>query len=234
MINYAKETVSRKNLMKLLPEIHLFVIWENARYLQDEILADIAKHFTILKQYEITWTPSLAASNIVRFCGTRLGTNLKYKITDCGIGEFLVVVIRDENPIYEERNTFHGTVAVNVNMFEAKQRYRQWTGGGIKIHASDNPIETSHDLALLLGISVNDFAEMSLQSETEKLQKDLEGTGGWRSLRQLSFVVKQTASYVNTVEPDDIWLILNMFFTYKVIRKLKKETTKLIDRMRGK
>lgn len=224
MINYVKETVSRKNLMKLLPEIHLFVIWENARYLQDEILADIAKHFTILKQYEITWTPSLAASNIVRFCGTRLGTNLKYKITDCGIGEFLVVVVRDENPIYEERKTIHGTVDVNVNMFEAKQRNRQWTGGGIKIHASDNTIETAHDLALLLDLSLEDFSGGQTYSSIEHLHKDVAGTGGWHSLQQLCFVLKHTAPYIKNVEPDDIWLILNMPFTFKVIRKLKKET----------
>lgn len=215
-------------------EVHLFVIWENARYLQVRILTDIAEHFTLIKQYEITWTPSRASSNIVRFCGTRLGANLRYKITDCGIGAFLVVVVRDETPIYEERNTFHGTVAVNVNMFEAKQRYRQWTGGGIRVHATDNTIETSHDLALLLGKAVDDFVEMSPQSETEKLQKDIEGAGGWRSLRQLSFVIRQTAPYVKSVEPDDIWLILNMPFTYKVIRKLKKETTRLINRMREK
>lgn len=218
--------------MNLHSEIHIFVIWENARYLQDRILTDIAEHFTIIKQYEIIWTPSRASSNIVRFCGTRLGTNLRFKITDCGIGAFLVVVVRDENPIYEMRNTFHGTVVVNVNMFEAKQRYRQWTGGGIRVHATDNPIETSHDLALLLGKAVDDFVEMSPQSEIEKQQKDIEGAGGWRSLRQLSFVIRQTAPYVKMVEPDDFWLIINMPFTYKVIRKLKKEIVRFIERMK--
>lgn len=217
-----------------LPEIHLFVIWENARYLQEKILSDIAEHFTIIKQYEITWTSSRVSSNITRFCGTRLGTNLRFKITDCGIGEFLVVIVRDDNPIYQLKDTFHGTASVNINMFEAKQRYRRWTGGGVKVHATDNPVETSHDMALLLGKATEDFVGMHSQSQIEKLQKDLEGAGGWRSFRQMAFVLKQTKSYIKKVEPDDFWLILNMPFTYKVIRKVKKEATRIQNRIRNK
>ena len=39
-------------------EIHLFILWEKARFAQEKILSDIALHFTILKKYEITWNPN--------------------------------------------------------------------------------------------------------------------------------------------------------------------------------
>ena len=111
----------------MIPEIHIFILWEKARVVQEKILEDIAMNFTIIKLYEISWTRSLVASNFTRFCGTRLGNNLEYKISNCGKGEFLVVIVRDDCPIYEEKDTFHGPARVNLKMFEAKQRYRKWT-----------------------------------------------------------------------------------------------------------
>ena len=211
-------------------EIHLFIIWEYARSVQDKILNDIAMHFTILKQYEITWSPKLVPLNFTRFCGTRLGDNLQFKIDNCGIGEFLVVIVRDENPIYENRKTFHGFADVNVKMFEAKQRYRKWTGGGVKVHATDSLIETNHDLSLLIGKNVEDFLKTNSTLEVEKLHKDLEGAEGWNSIEQLFYVLNNTVRYavmrgygelttgdfidhgdtdIMTDDYDNLWLIVN-------------------------
>lgn len=176
-------------------EIHLFIIWEKGRCYQEKILTDIAQHFTILKQYEITWTPSLVESNFTRFCGTRLGNNLQFKIANCGIGDFLVIVVRDENPIYEKRSTFHGTANVNVKMFEAKQRYREWTGGGIRVHATDDMVETNHDLTLLTGKNVNDFLSTNSNSNLEKLNSDLVGASVWNTIEELFYVLNNTVHY---------------------------------------
>lgn len=212
------------------PEIHIFIIWEKARVVQDRILDDIALHFSILKTYEITWTPSLVASNFTRFCGTRLGNNLQYKIDDCGIGEFLVVIVRDNDPIYENKRTFHGPADVNIKMFEAKQRYREWTGGGIRVHATDNTIETNHDLTLLIGKNADDFVATCKDSKVEKLHRDLEGANGWVSIQQLFYVLNNTVRYavmrgygelssgefidhgdtdIMTDDYDNLWILLN-------------------------
>lgn len=178
-----------------MSEIHLFILWEKARVVQEKILDDIALHFTILKQYEIMWTPSLVASNYTRFCGTRLGNNLEFKIDNCGVGDFLVVIVRDEKPIYENKQTFHGPADVNIKMFEAKQRYREWTGGGIRVHATDNEVETNHDLTLLIGKNIEDFLATCKDSKIEKLRKDLEGAKGWESIEQLFYVLNSTVRY---------------------------------------
>lgn len=212
------------------PEVHLFIIWEKARVIQEKILEDIAKHFTILKKYEITWTKKLVPLNYRRFCGTRLGNALDIKIEQCGKGEFLLCVIRDEDPIYEARDTFHGREFVNVKMFDAKFRYRNWSGLNIGVHATDNERETNHDLTLLIGKNVEDFIKSNTTSETEKLRRDLEGASGWSSIQQLFYVLNNTVRYavmrgygelatgdfidhgdtdIITDDYDNLWLIVN-------------------------
>ena len=212
------------------PEVHLFIIWEKARAHQEKILDDIALHFTILKQYEITWTPKLVPLNYTRFCGTRLGSNLQFKIDECGTGEFLLVVVKDENPIYESQKTFHGLANVNVNMFQAKQRYRKWTDGEIQVHATDDIRETDHDLTLLIGKNVEDFLKSDFTPEIEKLHRDIEGACGWKSIQQLFYVLNNTVRYavmrgygematgyfidhgdtdIMTDDYDNLWLIVN-------------------------
>ncbi len=237
------------------PEIHLFIIWEKARNLQEKILNDIALHFTILKQYEIMWTPKLVASNYTRFCGTRLGDNLAWKMDRCGVGEFLVCIVRDDNPRYEVRDTFHGKASVNVEMFEAKWRYREWQDGDINVHATDNEVETNHDLTMLIGKNVDDFLASCADSKVEKLHRDIEGANGWESIQQLFYVLNNTVRYavmrgygelasgdfidhgdtdIITDDYDNLWLIVNAPKYYPKLLKPKAkvqigENTYILD-----
>lgn len=226
------------------PEVHLFVIWEKARVIQEKILEDITKHFTILKQYEITWTRRLVPSNYQRFCGTRLGDELDIKIEKCGKGEFLLVIVRDENPVYEARDTFHGRESVNKNMFDAKYRYRDWTGLYIGVHATDNTRETNHDLTMLIGKNVEDFLATCKDSMVEKLYRDLEGAEGWNSIEQLFYVLNNTVRYavmrgygelasgdyidhgdtdIMTDDYDNLWIIVNSPKKYAETKKPKAD-----------
>lgn len=177
-------------------ELHLFIIWQKGRYKELEILNDIAKNFTLLRKYAITWNPELVSSNFTRFYGVNLPPNSGKEI-ECGTGEFLLCVVRDENPIYDERLTSHGLEIVNVNMFDAKDRYRAWTGGGHKIHGTNSEKETNHDLTLLVGKNVEDFLSENVNSITlETLQMDIEGAQGWESLEHMFYVLNNTVSYV--------------------------------------
>lgn len=222
-----------------MTELHLFILWQNARYKEEEILKDMAKHFTILKQYAITWTPELASSNFTRFYGVNLPPKSS-KEKECGTGEFLLCVVRDEHPVYEERKTSHGLEKVNANMFDAKERYRSWTGGGHKIHGSNNEKETNHDLTLLIGKNVTDFLSGDAGSCTyETLQRNIEGANGWVSIEHLFYVLNNTVSYVVlrgysnllpkfhsdfedtdilTSEYDNLWKIVNGTTRYDHVR----------------
>lgn len=177
------------------PEIHLFIIWQRGRYKEQEILADMNEHFTMLKQYAITWTPELVSSNFTRFYGVNLPPK-SGKEKECGIGEFLLCLVRDENPVYEERMTSRGPEVVNINMFDAKDRYRGCTGGGHKVHGTNSEKETNHDLTLLLGKNVEDFLKENKDAQRETLRKDIEGARGWNTISHLFYVLNNTVAYV--------------------------------------
>ena len=75
----------------------------------------------------------------------------------CGTGDFLLVVLEDPTPEYGMRETSSGPRRVNVRLFDKKQEYRRWTGGGHRIHTSDTSYETDKDLTLLLGVDEAGF-----------------------------------------------------------------------------
>lgn len=178
-------------------ELHLFIIWERARYRETDIINDIRSNFTILKCFDIQWSNKNIASNFTRFYGTNLPSG-SAKEVECGTGNFLLVVVFDENPRYANRNTSKGDAVVNINMFDAKSKYRSWTGGGHKIHATNSPRETNHDLTLLLDVNSEDFL-LNYQNATENvvhLKKDVIGADGWRDLSELFYVLSNTVDYV--------------------------------------
>ena len=182
--------------MIMTSEIHLFILWETARVKEHEILDDIKSSFILLKEYEISWNPNLVASNFSRFYGQNL-PDKSFKEKECGRGSFLLIIVRDENPKYEVRNTSHGLEEVNINLFDKKSLYREWTGGGYKVHCTTNEKETNHDLTLLLGKNVEDFLSAHKNSpERESLQKDIEGANGWESIEHLFYVLNNTSNYV--------------------------------------
>ncbi len=179
-------------------EIHLFLIWYNARSLQDKIIDDVKSSFEIIRILEIKWSDALYSSNLTRFYGQRL-PDRSFKEQHCGKGPFIVIVVRDNNPRYEMRNTSHGPAVVNVNTFDKKQLYRKWTGGGHKIHATDTTQETDHDLVLLTGFASDDFCNeysSSVSGSIETLHRDLSGACGWESISKLLYVMNHTTSYI--------------------------------------
>ena len=176
-------------------ELHLFIIWERGRYKETDILFDIKSHFQIVKCYDILWSDECVSDNFTRFYGTNLPKG-SGKEKECGTGRFLLVIVYDENPQYAIRHTSKGDAFVNVNMFDAKSKYRNWTGGGHKIHATNSPKETKHDLILLLGINVADFVKNEPDCQITKLEQDVVGAKGWQSLSELFYVLNNTVNYV--------------------------------------
>lgn len=149
-------------------EIHLFILWENARVLQDKILTDIKENFELLDIIEIKWDEENFAHNLRCFYGVNLPKNSK-KEQHCGNGPFLLLLVRDTEPLYRRRRTTSGSKIVNVNLFDSKEMYRKWLGGGHKVHASNDVEESYHDLKLLLGY---DTSEINLlYNNNQKIKK---------------------------------------------------------------
>ena len=181
-----------------MKELQLFIIWENAQYKRNEILADIENTFKNVKIFNIKWNDEYFSSNLTRFYGTNLPKN-SFKEKECGMGRFSLVLVEDDNPLYEERETIsRGLETVNTKMFDAKSKYRKWTGGGHKIHATNSIKETKHDLMLLLGKDYDGFINQTNKDDLGEINLDtnLLGCIQWNSLEELFKVLNESINYV--------------------------------------
>jgi hypothetical protein len=116
-----------------------------------------------------------------------------------GTGPFLAVTVVDRAPCYATRDTLHGPAVVNTNIFDAKKRYRDWTGPGHLIHGSDTAPEARRDLFLLLGRDADSFLKSEGQRQDgviARMKRDLSGAHGWQSERQLLDALNCSVNYV--------------------------------------
>ena len=176
--------------------VHLFIIWKNGRHKEGEIVNLIKQKFQILKKYEITWTPEKFRNNLSSlYCDDF--TNDSFQEEHRGNGEFLVIIVKDLNPIFENRKTNNGIELVNINAFEFKYKIRnEILHGDFQFHATNNLKETKHDLVLLLGQNLNDFLQNTkLNGSCEKLQKDLPCVRGWKNLEEVFYVLNDASDY---------------------------------------
>jgi hypothetical protein len=181
------------------PEIHAFLLWANALPRFDDILADIRSRFALVDVVRIEWSRDAFARNLTRFYGQSLEVGSEKEL-HCGNGPFVVVVVEDPEPTYAWRRTTRGRARVNVRMFEAKKRYRRWTGGGHRVHSTVTPREADRDLFLLLGLRSADLADgRRWDGGTSSQHRDLLGAGGWESLDQLLTAIELVVGYVALV-----------------------------------
>ncbi len=179
------------------PELHLFIIWSNAKYKENDIITDMESRFKILGIHTVTWDKSHFSSNLTRFYGENLPPHSnKEKL--CGNDPFTLVVVMDEHPLYRTRMTSKGPNVVNVNLFDSKEMYRNWTGGGHMIHGTNSDKEVRHDLVLLTGISKEDYLKKAEESGVVLNESfgTMPGENGWKSMNQLLYVLNETVEYV--------------------------------------
>jgi len=190
-------------------EIQLFVIWELGRYAEKDIIQDLADTFEVIQTFSITWSPYMVHQNFTRFYDTKLPRNSQ-KETYAGGGEFKLIVVRDNTPNYDYRITSKGRFFVNTKMFDSKAKYRDLTGGGHKIHGTNDNLELKHDIVMLLGLSLSDFLnKYDNPNETNidiALAQDLPGTIGWKSFDELFYVLNECDEYVVLRNSDNISL----------------------------
>lgn len=178
-----------------MSEIHLFIIWENALYKFHDILEDIQKKFTVKEIITLKWSDEKFSENISRFYSQFLPKG-SHKEEHCGRGKFSCIIVEDSTPLYLERNTSRGVEIVNVNMFDAKTLYRAWTGGGHKVHATNNIRETQHDLYLLFKKNLKIYQTRDYDGIVKYYSQDLEGAYGWKNLEELFHCINQFCNYV--------------------------------------
>jgi hypothetical protein len=199
-------TMNRSQAPDSTPEIHLFLLWSNALGRADDILEDIRSRFSIRDVFSVEWTREHFAQNLTRFYGQLLPAGSEKEI-HCGVDAFLVVVVEDATPIYAARRTSRGKMQVNARMFDAKKRYRHWTGGGHRVHATLNPLEADKDLFLLLGRRASFYETASdngWDGTTIRCRADLVGATEWKNHFELLNALEASVGCV-AISRNDWW-----------------------------
>lgn len=197
------------------PGIYLFVLWSEARREEDRIVADLGAHFTVLDAVEVAWTAGETfARNLTRMYGDALPPGSEKEV-HCGSGPFLAVIVEDRRPRYRIRRTAQGLKLQNSSILDARHRYRMWTRGGYRVHASDSVAETGRNLALLFGMRTVEFRHRRPSvGGVRRWNSDPVGTNGWDSLGQLVLALEvhggriQKASRTSEpsiVRTSDVW-----------------------------
>ena len=184
---------------------HLLIIWSNASEYRDRIISDLKQHFLIRNAFKFHWEQNVFEANLKVFYAhsqKHLEDDAYHKLlvdkmAVCGTGEFYVVLFEDKAPRMEMRKTSSGKALVNVNVFDAKALYRKWTGGGHRIHTSNDEWETNKDLTVLFGLNTEDlFKTIPENSDSiAEYSSNCMGVGGFESIQQLFYLLNNTLDY---------------------------------------
>jgi hypothetical protein len=189
-----------------MAEVHAFVLWSSALGARERIRADLSVRFELLDAVEVAWSPASFPHNLRRLYGRDLPAGAD-KAAQIGRAPFLLFVVRDPAPVYGARHRSWGMGPVNVNAYDAKQRYREWAQGAFAVHASNDPTEASRDIFLLLGRRPSDYAgapALAWTTEPRRITSDVVGAGGWRSLGELLTALELAGGYAALPRGGDI------------------------------
>jgi len=186
--------------------IHTLIIWNKGLDQKNFILNDIDTNFNILNVFNINWKKEYFHINLKRFYShsqyfrslSSFNKIISKKIKHCGDGNFILIVFEDKNPKLTKRETTSGTSTVNTNVFDRKTTYRDLTGGGHKIHSSDNAFETNKDLVLLFGLTTEEFIEINSKREVKIINsnRNITGVPFWKNVNELFKVLNNSIDYV--------------------------------------
>ena len=152
-------------------ELHLFVLWEKARFAEKRILADMARELEIVctREMHFEGEPLLAYR---RFYGPAL-PDARRKLRECGSGPYLLAVVRDKAPEYGTY-TVDGSEYRNANarLVRLKSRYRHWAGRHHRVHGTTSRTEFARDVFMLTGHTADEWAAGVPEGEWRKRLPD--------------------------------------------------------------
>ncbi|WGD34888.1 hypothetical protein [Olleya sp. YS] len=185
--------------------IHILIVWSKGKSHLQAISQDISNSFNVLNTFQFSWKEELFHENLKRFYShsqkdkteAEFDAIITGKIEHCGSDDFTVLIFEDENPKFENRKTSNGITTVNTNVFDKKAKFRALTGGGHKIHASDNYFESNKDISFLLNTTLKDYKNNYKQtSKTINKKNNVLGVPFWKSIDELFFALNNSLEYV--------------------------------------
>ena len=208
-------------------EIHIIIIWEKGLEKLSHIIYDLENSFKVLDVKKNIWNKKNFSNNLSRFYGEKLPDG-SFKEKHCGNGPFISVIIKQDNPIYEKRKTSRGVFLVNSNLYDKKQLYRQWTGGGHKVHTSNDVAEANHDMFFIFGTKSSSYLEIkNWNKEIKEYNSKVKGVDGWKNFDDMFSFINKLSDYVilrnykeidsiNANDSDIDFLTKNKDFSYHI------------------
>lgn len=168
----------------------LVVVWPRGRTDDSFVLDAVGARGQLLDVTEVTWTPELAAAGYARFSQTRLdGPHGPALLERRGTGTSLVVA-------FVATPGLPGAPRRAGNTTDLQEVLEQRLGHGC-VHVAANCLEAGREYMLLLERSAAAaLAQGAWSGETQRLERDLAGTGGWSHTRQMFAVLNTGAPYV--------------------------------------
>jgi hypothetical protein len=214
-------------------ELHLILVWHNALEQADRILLDAQEHFTVCDVLRIHWSPERFSRNLTKFYDDDLPPGSE-KERHCGVGDFLLIVVEDDSPEHARRPVSRGGLErVSTRMHAAKARYREWTGGGHRIHTSLDSREFARDSFLLLGRQAERYRRgLVWAGSISDLHVDLVGTDGWDDVQQLARGLELTGPFVvlDRTAAGDLTLLVEDFWSATVMATGAKPAEERFER----
>lgn len=175
-----------------MENMYLFVIWNKALFCKKKIVNDLKSSFEIVYSSYIEWSKNHFIENLEAMYGRKLGDPID-KIGPCGTGKFFVVVVKDNNPKFEQRKQYDGYELVNSNIYDKKALYRKWTAGSHRIHCSVDEQEFKHDIAVFFGQSI--INETKINTKGVRGFDSIEDFENCLTLFSNPKIIKQDKSY---------------------------------------
>lgn len=180
-------------------DLHLMVIWSNARVKESEIIEEVNKNFKILSCSEVFWSNENIDNNFHRIYDITPTDSVAGKRSEVGDNPFIVLMVEDLSPAYQYRFDASGKFKiVSSKIVDYKNLFREWVGGSYMIHSTDNLKEFLNNSILFFGYE-RAFKLINNQEWDRKIDKyahDLVGANGWESLEQFFTTLNLTTEYV--------------------------------------
>lgn len=130
---------------------HLFVLWRKARSSRERIMADLAREFTVVERFDVHWSWWKTPALLRAFYSDRRWFRWIRKALTCGAWSFEAALVRDDRPDVAAKREGEYCAGENKRIRDVKKRYREWTGGRWRVHASATAAETACQYLFLTG-----------------------------------------------------------------------------------
>lgn len=141
--------------------IYLYVVWQKGRTTEDRIRADLARHYRIIKEYEVCWPWYRAIRNFCVFYRHIAFFSWLRKCWVCGTGAFRLILVEDV--MSPDATTADRQVA------SLKDVYRAWADKRWRVHGSASLAETRYQYWLLTGKTLEQLLSEPTDGSVERL-----------------------------------------------------------------